>query len=234
MKTVLVTGGSSGIGTEIVRELCKIGYRVYFTYYTGLERAKMIEEETGAKAFYLNLLDVESINALRESISSIDILINNAGISDIKMFNDVTEFDYDRMLGINLKGQFLLTQKFMTDMVSKKWGRIVNISSMWGITGGSCEVHYSASKAGLIGFTKALAKELGLSGITVNCICPGLIQTPMSDCLSPEEKAGFAETLVIPRVGLPEDVADAVKYFIGERASYVTGQVLAVDGGYTI
>lgn len=234
MKTALVTGGSSGIGAEIVRELTKRGYRVYFTYYTGKERAKKIEAETGAKAFYMNLLDLSSIEALRKAIPSIDILINNAGIADIKLFTDVTETDYDNMLGINLKGQFVLTQKFAPDMISKKWGRIVNVSSMWGITGGSCEVHYSASKAGLIGFTKALAKELGLSGITVNCVCPGLIRTPMSNCLSEEDKEDFASTLVVSRVGTTEDVADAVMYFIGEKASYVTGQVLAVDGGYTV
>lgn len=235
MKTVLVTGGSSGIGEQLVRELVEIGYRVYFTYCTGYERAKKIASETGAIPKYLNLLDRESIEALVKEVKNVDILINNAGRAEINLFTLVSEQDYDDMLGVNLKGAFLLTQKIVPNMISKKWGRIVNVSSMWGITGGSCEVHYSASKAGIIGFTKALAKELGLSGITVNCVAPGLIDTPMSDVLDEESKQAFcSEELVIPRIGVPHDVTHAIKFFISEDASYVTGQVLAVDGGYTV
>ena len=235
MKTVLVTGGSSGIGEQLVRELVEIGYRVYFTYYTGKERAEKIARETGAIPKYLNLLDRDSIDALANEVKNVDILINNAGRAEIKLFTLVSENDYDDMMGVNLKGAFLLTQKIVPNMISKKWGRIVNVSSMWGITGGSCEVHYSASKAGMIGFTKALAKELGLSGITVNCVAPGLIETPMSDILDDETKHSFvSEELVIPRIGNPHDVTHAIKYFISEDASYVTGQVLAVDGGYTV
>ena len=162
------------------------------------------------------------------------MLINNAGVAEIKLFTDVNLDELDNMLGVDLRGTIILTQKFVPGMVSMKWGRIVNVSSMWGVSGASCEVTYSSAKAGLIGFTKSLAKELGLSGITVNCVAPGLIETPMSEILSEEEKAGFATTIPIPRVGTVEDVANAVEFFIKEETSYVTGQVLCVDGGYVV
>ncbi len=234
MKTVLVTGGSSGIGEYLVRELAKKEYRVYFTYFTGKERAEKIQAETGASARYLNLKDRASIYALAKELDNVDILVNNAGIAEIELFTVLSENQIDDMLATNLTGHILLTQKIVPNMISKKWGRIVNVSSMWGITGASCEVHYSASKAGLIGFTKALAKELGLSGITVNCVAPGLIDTPMSDVLDDETKTAFTDTLPIQRIGLPRDVSYAIEYFMSEDASFVTGQVLAVDGGYTI
>ncbi|MBO7178154.1 MAG: SDR family oxidoreductase [Clostridia bacterium] len=234
MKTVLVTGGSSGIGEYLVRELAKKEYRIFFTYLTGKDRAEKIQAETGAIARYLNLKDRESIYALAKELNNIDILVNNAGIAEIELFTALSENQIDDMIATNLTGHILLTQKIVPNMISKKWGRIVNVASMWGITGASCEVHYSASKAGMIGFTKALAKELGLSGITVNCVAPGLIETPMSEILDEETKKAFSETLPLPRVGLPKDVSRAIEYFIDEDTSYVTGQVLAVDGGYTI
>ena len=234
MKTVLVTGGSSGIGEYLVRELTKKEYRVYFTYYTGKERADKIQLETGAIPRYLNLKDRESIYALAKELTNVDILVNNAGIAEIELFTALSENQIDDMIATNLTGHILLTQKIVPNMISKKWGRIVNVASMWGITGASCEVHYSASKAGMIGFTKALAQELGLSGITVNCVAPGLIETPMSEILDEATKSAFAETLPIPRVGITKDVSKAIEYFMDVDTSYVTGQVLAVDGGYTI
>lgn len=233
-KRVLVTGGSSGIGECVVRTLMKKGYDVRFTYFQGKDRAEKIARESGAIPYYLNLRDVGSIVKLQKDIGSVDVLINNAGVAEIKLFTDVTEAELDNMLGVDLRGTLLLTQKFVPGMVSKKWGRIVNVSSMWGVSGASCEVTYSSAKAGLIGCTKALAKELGLSGITVNCVAPGLIDTPMSDVLSKEEKAGFVETIPVPRMGTVEDVANAIEFFIKEESSYVTGQVLCVDGGYVV
>ena len=233
-KRVLVTVGSSGIGECIVRTLMKKGYDVRFTYFQGKERAEKIAKESGAIPYYLNLRDVESIEKLQKDIGRVDVLINNAGVAEIKLFTDVNLDELDNMLGVDLRGTIILTQKFVPGMVSMKWGRIVNVSSMWGVSGASCEVTYSSAKAGLIGFTKSLAKELGLSGITVNCVAPGLIETPMSEILSEEEKAGFATTIPIPRVGTVEDVANAVEFFIKEETSYVTGQVLCVDGGYVV
>lgn len=233
-KKVLVTGGSSGIGECITRTLMENGYDVTFTYCTGKDRAEKISKECGAKALYLDLRDLSSIEALAKVQRKTDILINNAGVAEIKLFTDVTVAELDNMLGVDLRGTYLLTQKIVPNMISNKWGRIVNISSMWGVSGASCEVSYSSAKAGLIGFTKALAKELGLSGITVNCVAPGLIETPMSSILSEEDKAAFCETIPIPRIGTPEDVANAVLFFIKEESSYVTGQVLCVDGGYVV
>ncbi|MBQ8177766.1 MAG: SDR family oxidoreductase [Clostridia bacterium] len=233
-KKVLVTGGSSGIGECIVRSLAALGYDVKFTYFKGKDRAEKIARETGAKPFYLDLADVGSIDECAKAVGKIDILINNAGVAEIKLFTDVTLSELDNMLGVDLRGTYILTQKIVPNMISNKWGRIVNISSMWGVSGASCEVSYSSAKAGLIGFTKALAKELGLSGITCNCVAPGLIDTPMSDILSEEDKQGFVSMIPIPRVGTTDDVANAVEFFISERSSYVTGQVLCVDGGCVV
>lgn len=230
-KKVLVTGGSSGIGECITRSLCKLGYDVSFTYYKGKERAEKIALESGAKAYFLNLMDENSIESIAKALPKIDVLINNAGVAEIKLFNDLTPMELDKVFGVNLRGAYILTQKMVGNMISNKWGRIVNISSMWGVAGASCEVAYSSSKAGIIGFTKSLAKELGLSGITVNCVAPGLIETPMNKGLSKEDKDAFVSDLPIPRVGNPEDVAGAVEFFIKEESSYITGQVLCVDGG---
>lgn len=233
-KKVLVTGGSAGIGECIVRSLCALGYDVKFTYYQGKDKAEKIALETGAKPYYLNLKDDESIDRCAKEVGNVDILVNNAGVAEIKLFTDVTVSELDNMLGVVLRGTYLLTQKIVPHMISEKWGRIINISSMWGVSGASCEVSYSSAKAGLIGFTKALAKELGLCGITVNCVAPGLIDTRMSDVLSEEDKVAFVDTIPIPRIGTPDDVANAVEFFIGERSSYVTGQVLCVDGGCVV
>ncbi len=234
MKTVLVTGGSSGIGEGITRMLAKEGYRVFFTYNGGKDRAKTIEEETGALAVKLDLNDRESMKRAVDMIGGVDVLVNNAGVSEFRMFTDVTEEQYDFLMGVNLKGAYMLTQLAVPNMVSKKWGRIVNVSSMWGVSGASCEVTYSTSKAGLIGFTKALAKELGLSGITVNCVAPGFILTRMSENIDESIKAQFIDETPMNRLGKPEDIANAVRFFISEDSSFVTGQTIVVDGGYIL
>lgn len=157
--------------------------------------------------------------------------MNNAGISQQKLFTDLSDFDLNKMLDVNLKGAMLLTKAVVPAMISQKYGRIINISSVWGVCGGSCEVHYSASKAGLIGFTKALAKELGPSGITVNCIAPGLIDTDMNNNLTQEDKEEFAMQTALQRIGSPQDVANLVSFLAGESSGYITSQVIGVDGG---
>ncbi len=234
MKTVLVTGGSSGIGEGITRMLAKEGYRVYFTYNGGALRAEKIENECGAKAVKLNLSDRESMKKAVGGIGGIDILINNAGVSEYSLFTDVTEEQYDFLMDVNLKGAYMLTQLAVPNMVSKKWGRIINISSMWGVSGASCEVTYSTAKAGLIGFTKALAKELGLSGITVNCVAPGFILTPMSENIDQSVKDRFIDATPMHRLGTPNDIANAVRFFASDESSFVTGQTIVVDGGYIL
>ena len=165
---------------------------------------------------------------------SVDILVNNAGIAHQSLFTEINEFDWNNIIDVNLKGVFNCCQAVLPNMIENKCGRIINISSMWGITGASCEVHYSAAKAGVIGLTKALAKEVGPSGITVNCIAPGLIDTQMNANLSEEDKNEFVSSLPISRIGTTTEIAKAVYFLASDDAGYITGQTLAIDGGMTI
>ena len=234
MKNVLITGGSRGIGAECVRSFCDLGCNVYFFYKKSDAEAKKLMEKTnavGIKCDISNCDDIKRDADIVKKSCSIDILINNAAVSQIKVFQDITESDYDEMFNTNMKGAFMVTKEFIGGMINKKYGRIINISSMWGETGGSCEVHYSASKAALIGFTKALAKEVGPSGITVNCITPGVINTDMNAHLTEEDKQELADETPVMRLGNPSEVVRAVMYFAGEESGFTTGTVLAVNGG---
>lgn len=238
MKNVLITGGSRGIGKKCVYEFSKAGYRVFLNYNNSQSEAKKISSETGAviiKADVSRANEVQKMaDFIHENYGKIDILVNNAGIAQQKLFTDISESDWDRMFDINIKGMFLVTKAFAGDMISKKFGRIINISSMWGITGGSCEVHYSASKAAVIGFTKALAKELGPSKICVNCIAPGVIETEMNSNFSKEDLETLCEETPLERLGKPEEVAKIVYFLAGDDAAFITGQVINVDGGMVI
>lgn len=238
MKNVFITGGSRGIGKACVRRFTGMGYKVFFTYSKNSEKAKKLSAETGAlslKADVSNSNEVtRAADFVLESCGGVDILINNAGISQQKLFTDITENDWDRMFDVNIKGMFLTSRVFVPGMINKKYGKIVNISSMWGVTGGSCEVHYSASKAAVIGFTKSLAKELGPSGINVNCIAPGVINTDMNGNLSAEDIKALTGEAPLERIGASEEVAEAVVFLCGDGAEFITGQVLNVDGGMVI
>ena len=237
MKNVLVTGGSRGIGAECVRMFSERGYRVFFIYKNSEEKAKKLSDETGALAFCGDISSFDDISKIYGEIKKhggADIIVNNAGISQIKVFQDITEEDWDRMFDVNIKGMYVVTHFFVDDMIRLKKGRIINISSMWGETGASCEVHYSASKAAVIGFTKALAKELAPSGITVNCVSPGIIDTDMNSELTDAEKKEFIEEIPLCRMGTAAETAEAVFYLASEAAGYVTGAVLPVNGGTVI
>lgn len=237
MRGVLVTGGSRGIGAECVRYFSKKGYRVFFIYKSNDSAAKTIEKETGAIAVKCDVSSYEDMKKAADFILrdfNIDILVNNAGISQIKMFQDITENDWDTMFGVNIKSMYIACRLFSGRMINNKHGRIINVSSMWGETGGSCEVHYSASKAAVIGFTKALAKELGPSGITVNCVSPGVIDTDMNKNIAPDEIDMLIEDTPVCRIGKAADIAETVGFLASEEAGFITGAVIPVNGGFVI
>lgn len=230
MKNILITGGSRGIGAAMVKEFAKEGYRVFFTYKNSYEKALALATETGATAFVYD--DTKNLHSEITKHGGLYALINNAGISEQKMFQDITESDWDNMFDSNIKNMFLTTKAYVSDMINKKCGRIINISSIWGISGASCEVHYSASKAAVIGFSKALSKELGPSGITVNCIAPGVIDTDMNKMHGEDVLKELTEETPIGRLGTPEEVAKLAIYLCSEAAAFVTGQTITMDGGF--
>ena len=238
MKRVFITGGSGGIGAAIVRAFAKEGCQVVFTYNKNLSSTEALAEETGAAALAMDLENTENIRATVEKaaelLGGIDILVNCAGISQIMLFTDLSDNDIARMVQINLTSVMTVTQTVAPYMIRNHSGRIITIGSMWGKTGASCEVHYSATKAALEGFTKALAKELGPSGITVNCIEPGVIATPMNAMLDEETVRELIDATPLMRLGAPSDVADAVLFLASDKASFITGQILGVDGGFAI
>lgn len=233
MKTVLITGGSRGIGAACVRLFSKNNFRVLFTYNKSKQHALALSRETGAAAIQADISSQADTRVLSQH-GAVDILVNNAGIAQQKLFSDITAADWDRMFDVNIKGMFLVTQALLPGMIHNKAGKIINLSSIWGQCGASCEVHYSASKAAVIGFTKALAKELGPSGICVNCVAPGIIDTEMNAHIDPEDlKALYAE-IPLNRMGTPEEVAAMIYFLASEQAGYITGQVLAPNGGWEL
>lgn len=241
--TVVITGGAGGIGSACARAFAGEGYRVAVVYRSSETEAKKLVEElhgmgADAECFRADLRSFKDTAALAEAVlkrfGRVDVLVNNAGISQIKMFTDLTEEDWDDMMDSNLKSVFNCCRHFLPGMISEKHGRIVNISSMWGQQGASCEVHYSAAKAGIIGMTKALAQEVGLSGITVNCVAPGVIDTKMNSELTEDDLAALREEIPLYRIGTPEETAEAVLFLASPKASYITGQVLGVNGGLVL
>ena len=236
MRTVLITGGSRGIGAAAVRAFAGDGWRVAFLYRSHAEAARALADETGACALACDVGDParvrDSCAQAARLLGHIDALINNAGIAQQKLFTDITDEDWQRMLAVNLSGAFYVTRAVLPGMISRKSGRIVNVSSVWGRAGASCEAHYSAAKAGLIGLTKALAKEVGPSGVTVNCVCPGVIQTDMLGGFSQDDLNALSGETPLGRLGTPQDVAACLLWLCGEGAAFVTGQTLGVDGGF--
>jgi 3-oxoacyl-[acyl-carrier protein] reductase len=238
MKYAIVTGGSRGIGVEICRKLSENGYYVYINYNNSAEKAEALAAEIGGKAVKFDVSDTQSVKIAMNSILSeckhIDLLVNNAGVSEIDLFNFIEQENADRILNINLRGTLSCSRAVISSMVNHKSGCIINISSMWGECGASCEVDYSASKAGIIGFTKALAKELAPSGIRVNCVSPGFILTEMNEKFTESELEEILEEIPLGKFGTTADVANAVIFLASENASFITGQTLSVNGGMVI
>lgn len=238
MKVALITGGSRGIGRAMVELFSEAGYRVAFTYKSSNTAAEELAARTGALAIAADSsipADVErAVKTAEETIGNVDILINNAAVSSFSLFTDLTIEDWRASFATNVDGAFLYSKLVLPSMIRNHSGRIINISSMWGEVGSSCEVHYSATKAALIGMTKALAKEVGPSGITVNCIAPGVIDTDMNAALSDDDLSVLKDETPLMRIGTPREVAAAALFLAGDDAAFITGAVLNVNGGLVV
>ena len=238
-RTVLISGGDRGIGAAAARAFYAAGYRVAVLYHTHADAAAALEKELpGCTVVQCDVASRAScelaFHTVEQAMGRVDVLVSNAGIAQQKLFTDITPDEWQRMLDVHLTGAFHLCQLVLPGMIRRKNGRILTVSSMWGQTGGSCEVHYSAAKAGLIGLTKALAKEEGPSGITVNCVAPGVIDTDMMASFTAEDKAALAEETPVGRLGTADEVAKLLVYLAGEDAGYITGQVFGINGGLVI
>ena len=240
-KTVIITGASKGIGAAMAILFARKGYNVVIGYNESYQLAKMLSSSLSSQGYNVVPIKVNVANKLETDIlikeavykfGSVDVLINNAGVAFNGLITDTEEFDSDKIFDVDLKGVFNCCKSVTPVMVNQKSGKIINISSMWGQVGASCEVAYQAAKAGVIGLTKALAKELAPSGITVNCIAPGLIDTSMNSKISVEDLNAFVEDIPLGRMGTAEDIAETALFLASEGADYITGQVLGVNGGY--
>ena len=232
MKTVVITGGSRGIGAAAVELFAKQGYRVYFLYEKNHEAAQGVAEKTGATAICCDVADSTAVKEAFATIPDVDILICNAGICYSGLMSSLPEENWDRIFDVNVKGIYNCVNAAMPAFLTKHSGSVVTVSSMWGQVGASCEAAYSATKGAVIALTQALAKELGPSGIRVNCVAPGVILTDMCATVDPEIMEEMASETPVGRNGTPMDVAKAMEYLA--NAEFVTGQVLPVNGGYVI
>lgn len=237
-KTVIITGASRGIGRECAKQFAGAGYNVAAVYHKSEAAAESLRAEIGCEIFKCDCSVYSEVNNTVSEIDHIfggaDVLINNAGIAEQALFSDITEAMWDNMFNVNVKSVYSFTHAALPYMIHNKYGRIINISSMWGQVGASCEVHYSAAKAAVIGFTKALAKEVGLSGITVNCIAPGVIDTDMNAHLDDETMAYLKEETPMNRIGTPEDIARTALFLADKGSDFITGQIIGVNGGFII
>lgn len=242
-KVALITGASRGIGRACARLFAENGYSVLINYHRSEQAAQellreLLDKGCDARLLRADVSNSAQVDALCEQALSafrhVDVLINNAAIAQQALLTDLSDQDWRRMMAVNLDAAFYCCRAMLPGMISRRSGSILNISSMWGQVGASCEVSYSAAKAGLIGFTKALAKEVAPSGVRVNCLCPGVIDTDMNASLSDDTRRELAEETPLGRLGTPEEVARAALFLCGESASFITGQVLGVNGGLIV
>ena len=242
MKNILITGASGGIGSQIARKFAALGYRLLLVYNKNKKAIDRLSEELSAitelAVYQCNLTNEQAVKAMVADIifrfKRIDSVVNCAGVAQIKQIQDVSEQDFDFVFNNNVKTAFFVLKYAVPHMVSEKCGKIVNISSMWGKVGASMESVYSASKGAINSLTLSLAKELGPSNITVNAICPGLIDTNMNKSLSINDVKAIVEATPLNRIGAPQDVANAVEFLLSEQANFITGQIITIDGGLTL
>lgn len=238
MKTVLITGASRGIGAACARKFAAEGFRVAINYNHSKAPAEALAAELGAIAVQADVADPVQVKKMVDTVldkfCQLDILVCNAGVSHVGLLSDMTDEQWRGLFGVNIDGVFHCCREVIPHFVHNKQGSIVTVSSMWGQVGASCEAAYSASKAAVIGLTRALAKELGPSGIAVNCVAPGVIDTDMNRALTQEDLDVLREETPLGQIGTAEQIADAVWFLSGGQAAFVTGQVLAVNGGLVI
>ncbi|NLH00964.1 MAG: SDR family oxidoreductase [Clostridiales bacterium] len=234
MKKALVTGASRGIGEAVARALAKAGFKVYVNYLNSEEKAFAIANEIGGLAVKADVSDLEQVRSMFDETGDINVLVCNAGISEYGLFLDTSPEKWRRIFAVNTDGAYNCMRCALPSMIHAKSGSIITISSVWGICGASCETAYSASKAALIGLTKALAKEVGPSGIRVNCIAPGVIETDMMALFTEEDRAALREQTPLCRLGTPVDVAELAAFLASDKSGFITGQVFGVDGGFGI
>ena len=241
-KVALVTGGARGIGRAICRTLANDGFRIAIDFNNSEKDALSLKKELSAiTEVEIFKCDVSDSNAVKEmffeisqKMGNVNVLVNNAGVAEQVLFTDITDEMWQRMINTNLSSAFYCSREALKNMISEKNGVIINIASMWGEVGASMEVHYSTAKAGLIGMTKALAKEVGLSGVRVNAVSPGVVLTDMMNSFSESDKENLKDETPLNTLGTPEDIAGAVSFLVSDNAKFITGQVLSVNGGFVI
>lgn len=235
---ILITGGSRGIGRACVERFTRDGHAVAFLYKSNDTAANELSTAAGALAIKADIASSDDVRRamvqIKETLGDVDVLVNNAGIAEIKLFTDLSDDDWSRMISTNLSGAFFVTREIAKIMISNHRGRIINVGSMWGKVGASCEVHYSAAKAGLRGMTMALAKELGPSGITVNCVEPGVIDTEMNAMLDDSARAELCDATPLCRLGRADEVASLIAFLASDEAGFITGQCIGIDGGFAV
>ena len=234
VKKALVTGGSRGIGAAVCRALARDGWRVWVNYNESEEKARALAREIGGAAVWADVSDEAAVKAMFDAVGDVDLLVSNAGIAHAELVQDLTETDWHRLFSVNTDGAFYSVRAAVPGMIRRKRGNIIIITSVCGVYGSSCEAAYSATKGALIAMTKSLFKELGPSGIRVNSIAPGVIDTDMTACFTAEEKAAMAADTPLGRLGTPEDVAELAAFLASERASFITGQIIGCDGGFRL
>ncbi len=242
-KVVLITGASRGIGAATAELFSKNGYSVAINYCSSRDHAFDVKERIlsiggDAECYRADVSSMDDAVGMVDSVTKrfgkIDVLVNNAGVAQQKLFTDISSDEWERMFAVNVTGTFNCTKAVLPQMINRKRGKIVNISSIWGLTGASCEVHYSASKAAVIGMTKALAKEVGPSGIQVNCVAPGVVSTEMNCNLSSDDYAAICDETPLGRIGSEHDIAEAILFFASNRSDFCTGQIFSPNGGIVI